>query len=129
MRPDKLTTMAQQILADAQTDAIQRGNPEVAGLHILDALLEDRSGPGRAILARTGANADRVHSIVRTELDRLPRSEGASTQGGRELMELLAHADKEAKSRSDAYVSTEHLLLALTTVKGQAKEVLHLNAV
>ncbi len=50
MRPDRLTTTAQQALADAQTDAASRGNPEVTGLHILRALLEDKNGPGVSIM-------------------------------------------------------------------------------
>jgi ATP-dependent Clp protease ATP-binding subunit ClpB len=39
-------------------------------------------------------------------------------------MEILGKADAAAKERSDAYISSEHLLLALAQVGGQAKELL-----
>jgi ATP-dependent Clp protease ATP-binding subunit ClpB len=42
---------------------------------------------------------------------------------------VLQGAQKQADSLKDKYVSTEHLLLALATVKSEAKEVLSLGGV
>ena len=64
MRPDKLTTVAQQVLADSQSDALARGNPEVNSLHVLAALLKENGGPAGAILGRCGADAARVSAIA-----------------------------------------------------------------
>jgi len=124
MRMDKLTTLAQQALAEAQTDAVGRGNPEVTGLHVLGAMLEGDSGPAASILAKAGVDAGRVRAVVAAELDRLPRTSEGAGQGGRGLLEVLARADKEATELKDAYVSTEHLLLAIAEVKSPAKDVL-----
>ncbi|MEQ8768874.1 MAG: AAA family ATPase [Phycisphaerales bacterium] len=124
MRMDKFTTLAQQALAEAQTDALGRGNPEVTGLHVLAALLGDDGGPAGNILAKAGVDAGKTRAVVGAELDRLPRTSEGAGQGGRGLLELLARADKEAQDLKDAYVSTEHLLLALAEVKGPAKDVL-----
>ena len=64
MRMDRFTTAAQQVLADAQSDALGRSNPEVTGLHLLSALLADAQGTARGLVARAGGNAERAASIA-----------------------------------------------------------------
>ncbi len=129
MRPDRLTTMAQQVLADAQTRAVGEGHPEVSGLHILQAMLEDATGPALAVLSKFGADAARMKNLAKAELDRLPKVESSAGASGREVIEILAKADKEARDLGDAYVSTEHLLVALTQVKSAAKTLLEVLSV
>ena len=72
MRMDRLTTTAQQALADAQSLAVQRSHPEVAGLHVLSALLSDRSGPAFSVIAKAGSEPARVAQVVDAEWSRLP---------------------------------------------------------
>jgi ATP-dependent Clp protease ATP-binding subunit ClpB len=132
MRPDRFTTMAQQVIADAQGDAAARSNPEVAGLHVLAALLKEKSGPAWSILQRTGADPARIAKMAAGELDRLPKTSSGAGTPGRALMEIATKADAEARRMSDQYVSSEHLLLALTQIGGgggSAKELLSVNAV
>jgi len=57
MTPDRMTTLAQQALASAQQMALTRQHPEVMGLHVLAALLEDKTGTARSILERAGVKA------------------------------------------------------------------------
>jgi ATP-dependent Clp protease ATP-binding subunit ClpB len=130
MKPDRLTTMAQQLVAEAQSDASTRSNPEVTGLHVLAAALSDRSGPGWSILARTGADASRIASMTESELDRLPTvTSGSGGVAGRTLLEVLNRADADARRLGDSFISVEHILLALTQVSGPARELLRVNAV
>ncbi len=124
MQPDKLTTIAQQILASAQSDAMGRDNPEVGGLHVLGAIVDEKGGPARSILERAGGAPDRIAQIVGGELDRLSKVSGGGGAGGREIMEILAKGDVQAKALGDSYISSEHLLLALSEVKSGAKDVL-----
>ncbi|MEN0020352.1 MAG: AAA family ATPase [Planctomycetota bacterium] len=129
MRPDRLTTTAQQALSDAQTRAMGENHPEVGGLHVLWALLDDKSSPARSVLAKLGADAGRVHQMAASELDKLPSVSGGQTAPGRELAEVFAKADKQARDLGDAYVSSEHLLLGLCDAKTAAREVLSVNAI
>ncbi|MBX3376389.1 MAG: AAA family ATPase [Phycisphaeraceae bacterium] len=130
MKPDRLTTMAQQLVAEAQSDASTRSNPEITGLHLLAAALSDRSGPGWSILAKTGADASRIASMTGSELDRLPTvSSGSGGVAGRTLLEVLNRADADARRLGDSFISVEHILLALTQVSGPARELLRVNAV
>ncbi|MCW5765067.1 MAG: AAA family ATPase [Phycisphaeraceae bacterium] len=126
MRPDRFTTLAQQALADAQSDAVGRQHAEVQGLHILAALLKDKSSAAWSILQRAGADPARIGQIVQAELGRQPTVSGGAGQGGRGLMDVLVRAEQESKRLGDAYVSSEHLLLALAEVSGPAKEALSL---
>ncbi len=130
MQMDRFTTLAQQALADAQADAMSRGNPEVAPLHILGALLKEKGGTTASIVEKAAAGGAgavaRLTQIVQSELGRLPKVSSGAATPGRALMEVLTRADAEAKRLGDAFVSTEHLLLALSEVGGAAKEALSL---
>ncbi len=124
MRPDRFTNTAQQALADAQSDAQTRSNPEVTGLHVLGALISDRTGPGWSILAKAGADPARVKQVVDAELSRLPRTSSGAGSTGRAITDVLTRAEAESKRLGDAYISTEHLLLACAESGGGGKEVL-----
>ncbi len=117
MRPDRLTTAAQQALAEAQSLAMSRAHAEVSGLHVLAGLLSDRHAPAWAVLSRAGVEPARVMQFTEAELSRLPRVSGGAGVTGRALMELLTRADAESKRLGDAYVSSEHLLMALSEVE------------
>ncbi len=124
MRPDRLTNAAQQALADAQSAALAASHPEVTALHVLQALAEDRNGPAASIIQRAGADAARLSQLAKAELSRLPTTSSGAGTPGRELMELLARAEKERTSLGDQYVSSEHLLLALADLNTKAKDAL-----
>ncbi|MFG0330592.1 MAG: ATP-dependent chaperone ClpB [Phycisphaerales bacterium] len=130
---DRLTTLGQEALASAQSLAIGMQHGELTPLHVLAALLEPGEGGGqsvaRSVLERTGADPDRVRSIARSELNRRPTISGAQPGLSSSLTEVLQKAEQEAKALGDSYISTEHLLVALSEVKSDAKEVLSVNGV
>jgi ATP-dependent Clp protease ATP-binding subunit ClpB len=129
MKMDRFTTAAQEALAGAQTAASGASHPEVGGLHLLAAMLEDPKGPASSVISRIGAPVDRLRSIVAGELKRLPTTSSGAGQAGRAMLDILGKAEAEAKSMNDQYVSTEHLLAALTLVSGPAKDALKLAGV
>ena len=129
-RFDKLTIKAQESVAAAQRMAEQNGNPEIDTLHLLSALLQEDEGIVRPVLDKIGVNHDQLTSTLQPELERLPKvSGGASAQPGQELGEVLNAAMQVAESMKDDYVSTEHLLLALTKVESAAQRILQVNAI
>jgi ATP-dependent Clp protease ATP-binding subunit ClpB len=129
MRFDKLTVKAQEAVVRAQELAQQHDNPEILPLHLLAALLAETGGVVVPVLQKVGANVPRIQEQVRAELDRLPKATGSQLGMSRSLNDVFAQAQKEADRLKDEYISTEHLLLALTQVKSEAKELLSLNAV
>ncbi|MFG0314745.1 MAG: AAA family ATPase, partial [Phycisphaerales bacterium] len=124
MRMDKLTTLAQQALAQAQQTAMGNANPEVGALHVLDALIDDQNGPVVAILKKVGAPVAQLTQIVQSELGRLATTSSGAGSSGREIMEILGKADKAAENMGDQFISCEHLLLALSEIGGNVAEIL-----
>src|SRR5688572_14828627 len=129
MRLDKFTIKAQEAVVRAQEVAQQRDNAELLPMHLLAALLAEDEGVVRPLLQKVGANVDRITSIVNGELERLPKATGTQLGMNRSTQDVFAQAQKEADRLKDEYVSTEHLLLALSQAKSGAREILSTNAV
>jgi len=125
MRIDQFTVRAQEAMARAQERAGSAGNPAVVPVHLLAGLLaEDEGGIVKPLLEKVGANVPQLRRITDAELDRLPRAVGGQLAIDRTLQEVFDRAQKEADRLKDQFVSTEHLLLALSDVPSDAKEIL-----
>jgi ATP-dependent Clp protease ATP-binding subunit ClpB len=121
IRPERLTLKATEALQTASQLAGGRGNPVVNDAHLFMALLEQEEGIVIPILQKAGLNVAELREEVGRELDRLPKQSGAAGAQpimARELSAALDRADTLAGELGDAYVSTEHLLLALAATKG-----------
>lgn len=130
MRFDRFTVKAQEAVQKAQELARSKDHAEIAPLHLLGALLaEDEGGVVGPLLDRIGANRARISDLVMSELDRLPRATGTQMGLSRSLQSVFDDAAKQASRLKDDYVSTEHLVLSLTQVESEARELLRLNAV
>lgn len=128
--PEKLTVKASQAIRHAQELAEDKRHRFLRPLHLLKALLEENDGIMKPLLQRIGVNLGQLNSMVDGELDRLPQSSGDEPVGaGPEAVKVLNAAEKQATAMGDEFMSTEHLLLALTQVEDQAKRLLNLNAV
>ena len=124
---DKLTRKSQDALSDAVKRAAAAGNPNVDGLHLLAALIEQDGGTAAPLLRAVGADPAAVLSSARQLLAGLPSATGATLsapEASRPLLAALATAGRRAKEMSDEYVSTEHLLVGLAAGGGQAATVL-----
>jgi ATP-dependent Clp protease ATP-binding subunit ClpB len=127
IRWDKFTVKAQEAVQRANELASEHGNPELQPLHLLAALLEDKEGIVPPVLEKIGIGPQAVLSDVYRELEKLPKVSGQSNQASlsSEANRMLEQAFKEASNFKDEYVSTEHLLLAITHLKRDtAQEVL-----
>ena len=124
---DKLTRKSQEALSDALQRASAAGNPNVDGLHLLAALLDQDGGIAAPLLRAAGADPGAVANRTKELLARLPQISGATASApetSRQLLSALAAAAKRAREMTDEYVSTEHLLVGLAAEGGQAATVL-----
>ena len=124
---DKLTTKSQEALAEAISLAADRGNPQVEPLHLLSALLGQQGGVAVALLDAVGVNRADVAARTNAAIAALPGAEGSSVQQpsvSRTLSRVISDAGKEATALGDAYISTEHLLMAVAASQSQAGEIL-----
>ena len=122
IRWEKLTVKSQQAVEQAQARATELGNPEVQPVHLLLALVEDREGVIPAVLEKIGVPTGRLESDLHQIEEKLPRVAGSASQPGlsHTLNRTLEQAFREAANFKDEYVSTEHLLLGVAHVKGDA---------
>jgi ATP-dependent Clp protease ATP-binding subunit ClpB len=127
IRWDKFTVKSQEAMQAATNLALEHGNPELVPMHMLAALLEDRDGIIVPVLQKVGVPTEQLLSRANDALSKLPKVGGASSQPGlsNAMQKVVDRAFKEAADFKDEYVSTEHLLLALTEQKNDpARELL-----
>ena len=128
MRLDKLTVKAQEALQAAQGIADDASSQVIEPEHLLKALLDAAEGIVRPIVQKVGANPDLVEAEVTTAIGKAPKVSGSGAQGpanvGPRLTSVMSDAFKHAEKLKDAYVSTEHLLIAIAEDKGDAGRIL-----
>jgi ATP-dependent Clp protease ATP-binding subunit ClpB len=122
IRWEKLTVKAQEAVQRANNLASEHGNPELLPIHLLAALLEDKEGIVPPILEKIGIGPQAVLSDLYRDIEKLPKVSGESAEAtlSNAANKLLEQAFKEASNFKDEYVSTEHLLLAITHLKQDA---------
>ncbi len=128
IRWDKFTVKAQEAVQRANELASEHGNPELVPAHLLAALVEDKEGIVAPVLEKIGIGPQAVLSDLYKEIEKLPKVSGS---GGAQqpamssqVNQLLEKSFKEADTFKDEYVSTEHMLLALTSLKRDAAQEL-----
>src|SRR6202034_2032926 len=128
IRWDKFTVKAQEAVQRANNLASEHGNPELLPIHLLAALLEDKEGIVSPVLEKIGIGPQAVLSDLYKEIEKLPKVSGGGAQQpsmSSAVNELLEKSFQEADTFKDEYVSTEHMLLALTDLKRDpARELL-----
>jgi ATP-dependent Clp protease ATP-binding subunit ClpB len=114
----KFTTKSQEALSAAAMNASTAGNPQVEPAHLLKALMDQREGVAVALLRATGADPDAVSVQASSAIKALPATSGSSTQQAqlsRPALQAIQNAKNEADRLGDTFVSTEVLLLGLST--------------
>ena len=116
MRLDRFTVKSQEALQEAQSLAAAEGHQEIGAVHLLLALLGQKEGLVRPVLERVEVPIASLEKGLKDALNRLPRVHGAPAGQylSPELQAVLEAAQREAERLKDEYVSTEHLLLALS---------------
>src|SRR5947209_11867454 len=123
----KLTTRSQEAIAAAQRLAVDRGQASLEPLHLLVSLLEQADGVAGPLVTATGADPADVRAKAEAAIRRLPSVSGATVPApspSRELLRVLNAAGEQAGALGDEYVSTEHLLVGLADIGGEAGTVL-----
>ncbi|MBF0515490.1 MAG: AAA family ATPase, partial [Nitrospirae bacterium] len=114
---DNLTIKSREALRDAQSIASARGNQELQPAHLLLAMMMDKEATPSQILAKAGANVDRLKAEVEAVAAKFPRVSGSQPMGNlymsSSLRDVFDEAAAQAKHMNDEYVSVEHLLLGL----------------
>ena len=126
MQMDRFTTKSQEALQAAIGLAASKHHTEVQPEHLLAVLLEQTEGVIPPVLRKIGSSPEEIRRVVNAALDRLPTITAGAREpaNARELLDVLRAAEREAGKLRDEYISTEHLLIALSAAPGAAGDAL-----
>jgi ATP-dependent Clp protease ATP-binding subunit ClpB len=132
MNLNKLTVKAQEVVQSAIEIAQNYNNQIVEPEHILAAIVQESGNVAENVIKKTGGNFNAVKLKVVQLLETLPKVSGTGI-GNQQMSQVLASlfdaAAEEARNLKDDYVSTEHILLALSNDKGKTGQLLRDNGI
>src|SRR5687767_1296905 len=121
--PNRWTQKTQEAVATALDLARQRNHAEVTPEHLLAALLSQEDGVVLPTLTKAGVPVPTLRSRNEAVLSTLAQAYGGGEPRlSRETRDVMDAADVERGQFGDEYLSTEHILLALTAQVGIARE-------
>ena len=129
MNLKRYTEKSQEAVLAARQLAERRHHPQIEPEHLLVTLIDQPDGVVPAVLRRLGVEPPRLIEEIRAWLGRRPQAHGGAEAGPSPRLRKVAQAaEREAERLQDDYVSTEHLLLAVTQEGGRAEAVKLLTA-
>jgi len=130
--PNKLTVKAQETIQNAIEIAQNYNNQILEPEHILASLIQEKGNIADTIMQKTGGNVNAVKIKINDMLEKLPKVSGTgigNQQMSQTTGKLFDTAAKEAKNLKDEYVSSEHVLIALSENEGKTGQLLRDNGI
>src|SRR2546429_5440173 len=125
--PNRFTRKTGEALQAAQALAADQNHSQVTPEHLVAALVSQPEGVVLPVLERVGVPAKTVRDRVEEALQNLPKVYGQTAQQAQlsqDAYRILEAADQERTGLDDDYLSTEHVLLAMTEVTGGVGDLL-----
>lgn len=120
MNLQKFTQKSLEAIQNAQSNAVEYGNPQLDQQHLLLALLQQEDGLIPGLLQKMNINVNGLTQAVENEVKRLPRVSGGETRVAVDLEKALTAAEKLAENMTDEYVSVEHIFMTMVNAPNAA---------
>ncbi len=125
MNYEQMTIKTQDALQEATAIAQQHDHSEVGNEHVLSALLSQKEGTIPPLIERIGLSVSSLKKEVDELLNMYPQVRGnAQMTLSSYTQKMLAKAEAEMAALKDQYLSTEHLLLAMTEADDKVGDLL-----
>ena len=125
MNYENFTIKTQEALQEASSIANKNDNSEIGSEHVLQALLEQQDGLIAPVVERVGVPAIELTKKVRELVASNPKVSGAAqVYFSGPMQKILAKAENEMNALHDQYLSTEHILLAMTEADDRTGDLL-----
>jgi len=123
---DKFTIKAQEALNEAASIAQKSDHSQIESEHLLLALLRQENGIVTPIIERIGGDATKLSTDVEALVNKTSKVYGEAAQVfySPALSKVLAKAEVEASALKDDYISTEHILIAISASESKSAELL-----
>ena len=112
--PNQWTQKTREAFTEARTLAESNSNPEMTPEHVLFAMVGQADGIVLPILQRLDREPLTVRNQLTDKISKLPSAYGSDIRQSRELIDAFEAADRVRQDLDDDYLSTEHLLLAMS---------------
>jgi ATP-dependent Clp protease ATP-binding subunit ClpB len=125
--PNKFTRKTGEAVGAAQALAREQNHSQVTPEHLLAALLGQPESVVLPVLERLGVAPKAIRDRAEEALARQPHVYGQTAQEARmssDAFRVLEGADAQRTDLGDDYLSTEHVLLAMTEVTGGVGDLL-----
>ncbi len=113
MNLQKFTQKSLEAIQNAQSMAVEYGNPQMDQQHLLVTLLTQDEGLIPQLMQKVNVNVNGLLQAAENEVKKLPRATGGQTYVSSDLDKTLTAAEKLAENMTDEYVSVEHIFMAM----------------
>ncbi|MCI1209935.1 MAG: ATP-dependent chaperone ClpB [Treponema sp.] len=125
MNYEQFTLKTQDALQSASALAQQKDHSEIGAEHLLLALLQQKDGIVPPLVERIGVPVSHLVDETDQLLESYPTVTGNTQMAlSGEAQKILAKAEREMADLHDEYLSTEHILLAMSKSDGRAGDLL-----
>lgn len=129
INPNRFTTKSQEAIGISQKISSDFGQKQVDTAHLLLALIKQEGGVVLPVLNKLGVQVNFLEVEIMNFIKSIPRTPEIPQRAEAvylttHLGQVLENADKEASKLKDDYISTEHILLAMTSTEGSVREML-----
>ena len=126
MNIQKFTQKSMEAVQNCEKLAYDYGNQEIEQEHLLVALLQQENGLIPQMIEKMEIQLEHFKENATRRLEARTKVSGGQVFVGKDLNQVLIHAEDEAKAMGDEYVSVEHLFLALIRYPNRAiKDLFH----
>ncbi|MGN0414562.1 MAG: ATP-dependent chaperone ClpB [Agathobacter sp.] len=113
MNIQKFTQKSIEAINGCEKLAYDYGNQEIEQEHLLVSLLQQEDGLIPKLIEKMEINLAHFTENAKSKLAARVKVSGGDLRVGKDLNNVLIHAEDEAKAMGDEYVSVEHLFLTL----------------
>ncbi|MBN1213889.1 MAG: ATP-dependent chaperone ClpB [Candidatus Lokiarchaeota archaeon] len=117
MNINKFTIKLQEAIVTSQGLAESNNHQKIEPVHILISLIKQEDGIAKPLMQKLGINIQHLLSDLNYELDKLPKVTGSGMTEvmiSQDTKKLFDEAWKEATSMRDEFLSTEHIIIAIS---------------
>lgn len=118
---NRFTQQAQNAISEAQLLMARYNHNQLTPEHLLLSFIEDNKSVVNVIFSKIGADTAKIKGQLEAELAKRPKVAYAVEPGqiylSMEFKRLLDKAQEEADALKDTYISSEHILLAMSADK------------
>lgn len=124
MNFNNFTIKSQEAVQEAVNLAQSHGQQAIETAHLLRAVMNKGENVTNFIFQKLGINNQQISTVLDKQIDSFPTVSGGESYLSRESNDVLQKATQYSKEMGDEFVSLEHLLLALLTVKSTTATIL-----